>query len=546
MQLVMERETTSENELVLAHVYTGTIAVVIGAFFGLMQVLSRADAVKIPSWFDYYRMLSAHGTLMVLIFTTFYVTGLATFSSYRSIPRPRSLGLAWAAWAVMLVGALMMLIEIFSGNATVLYTFYAPLKASPWFYLGTTLLIVGTWLVAIDVFRDIFWWRREHKGEIVPLPAFTAATTFVMWIVGTLGVVIEEIFFLLPWSFGAHQDINVELTRLLFWYFGHPLVYFWIMGAYMVWYNLVPVYIKGNVYSDGLTRLSFILLMLLSAPVGLHHQFTEPGIANGWKALQTITTYGVAIPSLFTAFSVFAGFELWAHKRGKKGFWQTAMALPWNNPAFAGAAYGMLLFILGGFTGLVNGSYSMDTLIHNTIWVPAHFHVTVAGPVALTFIASSYWLVPKLTGRELWKPNLALWQVRLWFVGMLIFSIALHIAGLMGEPRRTSVLDYGGSAIAAAWQPFNVAGAIGGSILFISAILFACVAIGTLVHNRKDEPMDAEFAKPSEFSGPTPPWVQSIFRWGLVSLVLAILFWAGPFIQLLNSAVHLAPGMKTW
>ena len=142
--------------------------------------------------------------------------------------------------------------------------------------------------------------------------------------------------------------------------------------------------------------------------------------------------------------------------------------------------------------------------------------------------------------------NLALWQVRLWFVGMLIFSIALHIAGLMGEPRRTSVLDYGGSAIAAAWQPFNVAGAIGGSILFISALLFACVAIGTLVHNRKDEPMDAEFAKPSEFSGPTPPWVQSIFRWGLVSLVLAILFWAGPFIQLLNSAVHLAPGMKTW
>lgn len=229
-----------------------------------------------------------------------------------------------------------------------------------------------------------------------------------------------------------------------------------------------------------------------------------------------------------------------------KGFWGTALALPWDNPAFAGAGYGMLLFILGGFSGMVNGSYSMDNLIHNTIWVPAHFHVTVAGPVALTFISANYWLVPKLTGRDLFKPKLALLQVRLWFIGMLIFSIALHIAGLMGEPRRTSILDYGGSAIAAAWHPFNVAAAFGGSLLFISAILFAFVAMGTLLRNRKYASMDIEFATPSELSGPTPAWDQSIFRWGAVSLALAILFWAGPIVQFLHTTVYLAPGFRTW
>jgi cytochrome c oxidase subunit 1 len=129
--------------------------------------------------------------------------------------------------------------------------------------------------------------------------------------------------------------------------------------------------------------------------------------------------------------------------------------LRWDRFSSSGAfscsgccAYGVLLFILGGFGGLINASYDMESLGHNTIWIVGHFHVTVGGPVALTFMGAAYWLIPRLTGRRLWNPNLALWQTRIWFVGMLVMSISMHYAGLLGAPRRTAEVAYMGAQTA--------------------------------------------------------------------------------------------------
>ena len=540
-----QRQRETENRVVIAHVYTATAAIVAGALFGALQGLSRASAFFAPGWFDYYRILTMHGVLMALVFTTFFITGLSLFVTYRSIPRPeRSVALGWAGYWVMLAGVLLAAVEILAGNATVLYTFYAPLKASPYFYIGAALLIIGTWIVAGEIFSDVLWFRRNHPGELVPLPAFTAATTFLMWWIATLGVVGES-YFLIPWAFGWTHGINVALTRLLFWYFGHPLVYFWIMGAYICWYNIVPKFYNGNLFSDGLTRLTFIMLLLLSTPVGIHHQFMEPGISSTWKMLHTVTTYGVVIPSFLTAFAIFATFEIAARREGRRGFWQTVSSLPWNDPAFCGPAYGMLLFILGGFGGLVNASYSMNAVVHNTVWIVGHFHVTVGGPVALTFVGIAYWMIPRLTGRALWNPELALWQERFWFIGMLVMSMSMHIAGLLGAPRRTAEVGYLGSA-PNEWQGYMLAAAAGGLILFVSIILFATVAVGTLLVNEKTEDMDAQFAQPLPGSEPTPRMAQPIFRWGLVALIFAVLAYAGPLLDILHHPGFLAPGMRTW
>jgi len=287
------------------------------------------------------------------------------------------------------------------------------------------------------------------------------------------------------------------------------------------------------------------MLLLLSTPVGIHHEFTEPGIALRWKILHTLTTYGVAIPSFLTAFAIFASFEIAARRVGRRGFWQTVASLPWKNPAFAGPAYGMLLFILGGFGGLVNASYAMDTLVHNTIWIVGHFHVTVGGPVALTFVGIAYWMIPKLTGRRLWNPDLALLQTRLWFVGMLVMSFAMHIAGLLGAPRRTAAVDYLGNA-PNDWQGYMIAAAAGGVILFVSILLFAIVAIGTFLSNDKTEETTVVFAQPADPNPPAPAYLQSLFRWGIVALVLAALAYAGPLHDILRNPGFLAPGMRTW
>jgi cytochrome c oxidase subunit I len=538
------RQLHRENRIVIAHIYTSTAAIVLGAFFGVFQGFSRAGALSAPAWFDYYRILTMHGVLMALVFTTFFITGLALFVTYRSIHRERGVAIGWLGWWVMVIGTAMAAVQILSGNATVLYTFYAPLKASPWFYLGATLLIVGTWIVAFEIFENIVWFRRQHRGQPIPQPVFCVGTTFVMWVVATIGVV-AEMFLLIPWAFGWTQGINVMLTRMFFWYFGHPLVYFWIMAAYVIWYNIIPMRYGGHVFSDGLTRLTFIMLLLLSTPVGIHHEFMEPGISTMWKMLHTITTYGVAIPSFITAFAIFASFEMAAIKRGRRGFIATVKSLPWGDPVFSGAAYGMLLFILGGFGGLVNASYSMDTVVHNTIWIVGHFHVTVGGPVALTFLGCAYWMIPKLTGRTLWQPQWALWQTRLWFVGMLIMSLSMHYAGLLGAPRRTAEVSYLGAQAANAWQPYMLLAAVGGLLLFVSILIFAAVALGTLVSNQKMEDMHIEFAA-SASTEPTPAFLQPLFRWGVLALVLAVAAYAGPLGELLRHPGYLAPGMRTW
>ncbi|HTJ24661.1 MAG TPA: cbb3-type cytochrome c oxidase subunit I [Candidatus Limnocylindria bacterium] len=539
---------TGGDRLVLAHITTATVAVGLGALFGMLQGFSRADFIVMPPWFDYYRMLTAHGVLMALVFTTFFITGLFTYATYRTIPRDRGTRLGWIGYAVMLLGTVMAATAILDGSASVLYTFYAPLKASPLFYFGATFLVLGTWIVAADLFIDVIWFKRREPKERIPLPAFMATCTMIMWIIATLGVV-AEMTLLIPWSLGWTQGINVELTRMFFWYFGHPLVYFWIMGAYTIWYAVVPTTFKGTIFSDALTRLAFVLLLLLSTPVGLHHQYLDPGVSAGWKWMHTMLTYGVVVPSFMTAFAIFASFEIAARKAGVRGFLNIVRWLPWKNPVFAGPAFGMILFIFGGFGGIVNNSYSMDVLVHNTMWIVGHFHITVGGPVALTFIGVSYGLVPALSGRRLFAPRLALLQVYLWFIGMAIMSTAMHWAGLLGAPRRTSEVTYFGAQGAATWHPEMVWAAIGGSILAISALLFLIVAVGTLIANRRTDPASKQafaFAATDEAAMDTPPVLDKLGRWGVVAIALAVLAYAGPITQQLQAHAYLAPGMRTW
>jgi cytochrome c oxidase subunit 1 len=543
--MATEMQVRRENRLVIAHVYVATIALMVGASFGLFQALSRASWLHLPMWFDYYRMLTAHGVLNAIVFTTFFICGLATLMVYRAVPKPRSLAAGWLAFWVMAIGTVMAAVTIIDGNASVLYTFYAPLKASPWFYVGTTLLVVGTWIVLWDLAGNALAFKRDHPQERLPLVVHGAVTTFVMWFIATLGVAAEMLIFLIPWSFGWVPTVNVMFTRMLFWYFGHPLVYFWIMGAYLIWYNIVPRYYNGKVFSDSLTRLTFILLLLLSTPVGLHHEFMEPGITADWKWVHTMTTYGVVIPSILTAFSVFASFEMAARQAGVRGFFQTIAWLPWKNPAFSGPALGMLLFVFGGLGGVVNASYAMDTIVHNTMWIVGHFHVTVGGPVALSFLGTAYWLIPRLTGRKLFAPKIALAQTWAWFIGMMIMSTSMHWAGLLGSPRRTDDVSYFGSTTAATWMPEMHWAAIGGAILFLSILMFVTVAVGTLF-TPKTETDPIVFAQVEEHSLATSPALDRIGTWAVIAIVLAILAYAGPVRDLIAAHPFGAPGMRTW
>jgi cytochrome c oxidase subunit 1 len=252
----------------------------------------------------YYLSVTAHGVLMAIVFTTFFIMGLGVAFTTRALDRPLKWPkVAWAGFWIAVIGTAMTAWAILWGKASVLYTFYPPLQAHWAFYVGATLLVVGSWVWGAVVVATYLAWKRDNPGKPVPLVVYGILSTIIVWYLATIGVAAEMLFLLIPWSLGLTETVDPLLARMLFWFFGHPLVYFWLLPAYVVWYAVVPREAGGKLFSDPLARMVFALFIILSTPVGFHHQFMDPGISAGWKMAHTVTTFAILFPSFVTAFT---------------------------------------------------------------------------------------------------------------------------------------------------------------------------------------------------------------------------------------------------
>jgi cytochrome c oxidase subunit I len=536
------RMGAADSRLVLTHMVTALVALLLGGIAGLLQSLQRSGRLDLPEWMGYYQLVTAHGILMAIVFTSVFIlgflyAGLAAVTDGELYAGPRVL--AWAGYAAMMLGGVLVIVPLLAGEATVLYTFYAPMQAHPAFYIGLALFVIGTWLGGAAIFTQYASWRRAYGARTTPLFAFMAVATMLVWQVATIGVAAEVLLQLIPWSLGWTDTVDVLLSRTLFWFFGHPLVYFWLMPAYIAWYLVMPKLIGGRVFSDNLARLSFMLLIVFSIPVGLHHQLMEPGIDHSFKLFQVVLTFAVVIPSLVTAFSLWATMELAGRARGYGGWFGWLRGLPWRDARFLALMMGMLVFIPGGAGGLVLASFNLNQVAHNTIFVTGHFHLTVATAVALTFIGTMFWLVPHAAGRRI-TPRANRWmlaQVWTWVIGMAVMSGAQHIVGLMGAPRRTKWIDYGpNEPIAASWGPYQMAMAVGGTILFVSVVL----AFGIVIYLMTRAPRETATEPREQFHLADPPrtglevpwWLERWRLWLAVLGVLILAAYSGPIVQI--------------
>jgi len=535
-----------EAAIVLSHIIFAFIALLIGGIAGLLQGLVRGGMVTLPGGIGYYQLLTAHGVLMALVFTTFFIigflySGIAQTLGGKLLPATRRF--AWLGFVLMAAGTVLGTIMILQNKATVLYTFYAPMQASVLFYIALVLLVVGSWSSGFGMIYQYRYWRRKHQGKLSPLFAFMAIVTMLMWLIATLGVAATVLFQFIPWSVGWVDTINVMLSRTLFWYFGHPLVYFWLLPAYMCWYVIIPKIIGGRIFSDALARLSFILLLLFSIPVGFHHQLMEPGISPVWKYIQVVLTFMVVIPSLMTAFSLFATFEISGREKGAKGLFGWVKVLPWKDVRFFAPFMGMLIFIPAGAGGIINASHQMNGVIHNTLWVTGHFHLTVATSVALTFFGIAYWLIPVVTNRVLTPAmnRLGIIQTILWLIGMLFMSGPMHAVGLLGSPRRTAFTTYNDHPDAVLWMPYHVAMAIGGTILFVAVILMVYNIFAMMRAPRGETPYP--LGEVADHAEPTPKLLERWRVWIAIVVVLILFAYTIPVIDMVR---HAGPGSPTW
>jgi cytochrome c oxidase subunit 1 len=479
------------------------------------------------------------------VWTTFFICGLLQFLAARSLGRPlANIRLAWATFWLMVAGLVVAAIPIVANAATVLFTFYPPLKAHWAYYLGLTLVVAGTWLVTLNLALTWRAWRAANPETRTPLPAFMSLVTFVMWTIASAGIAAEMLFLVLPMSLGLVAGTDPLLARTLFWFTGHPIVYFWLLPAYVSWYTLLPRQAGGKAFSDPLARTAFVLFLVLSIPLGFHHQYTDPGIHQSWKMVHAFLTFAVFFPSLLTFFAVVASLESGARARGGKGWVAWFAKLPWGDPSVAAQVLAMILFAGGGIGGLINASFNMNLVVHNTAYIVGHLHLTVGTAVTLTFMGITYWLVPYLAGRSLWSRGLALAQVWLWFAGMLIFSPALHELGLRGMPRRTAI---GHAAyMQADWKTLLPLVGIGGTLLFISGILYFLNLILTATVSRGPAPPVLEFAEWISGAEYAPAFLDRWRPWIALALVLIIVAYAPTLLRLATTTPLSSPGMRVW
>jgi cytochrome c oxidase subunit 1 len=201
----------------------------------------------------------------------------------------------------------------------------------------------------------------------------------------------------------------------------------------------------------------------------------------------------------------------------------------------------LVMLGLGGFGGLVNMSYAMNAMIHNTSWVTAHFHLIFGGAVVIMYFAIAYEMWPRITGRPLRSKRLARAQLWLWFWGMLITTIPWHIAGLMGQPRRVAAFDYA-DPLMARMGSLVIISVIGGVILLSSAILLIVI----LVRSHFGARVQAESLAYAVAVNPpeqVSPALNGFGLWNAIVAVLMILAYGYPIGQFFFLEQHSVPAV---
>src|SRR3981081_4153528 len=188
------------NRLILAHLWLAFGAFAAAAILGAWQILVRSPLpAPLAKPELYFMSVTAHGTVMAYVVTTLFVMGFGYFVAETALEQPlRGRSAAWFGFWILVLGLVVAVVPIFLGRASVLYTFYPPLIASPFYYGGVLLVFAGSWIWAGLMIRAMAAWKRERPGQAVPLAMFATVANAILWLWTLVGVVVELVFQLLP------------------------------------------------------------------------------------------------------------------------------------------------------------------------------------------------------------------------------------------------------------------------------------------------------------------------------------------------------------
>ena len=485
---------TQAEKLMLANAVAAVVYLLLGGILAVGVVLTRWPAVHWLAADNFYMVLTAHGIDMLIFWIIFFEIAVLYFCSSTllrcRIATPR---IAWLGFALMLIGSVTTNVAIFQGDSSVMMTSYVPMMAAAGVLSRPDPVRGGR---AGRLLRLLRHARRGQERE--NLPGLGAAGHFrrdhrrhYRGVHHRLGRDHPDPH--LPHVGGQSSRRWMPLMyRTIWWAFGHSSQQINVAAHISIWYAIAAICFGAKPMSERVSRGAFLLYILFLQLASAHHLLADPGLSTEWKVVNTsYFMYFAVLASMIHGLTIPGAIEVAQREKGfTKGLFEWLRKAPWGNPVFSGMFISLIGFgFLGGISGVMMGTEQLNMIIHNTIYVPGHFHATVVIGTTLAFMALTYFLIPVLFKREMISPGLAKLQPYLFGLSMYFFVLVMMGAGTLGVSRRHWDMAMGGSPLAyefpgAAYLMMGLVG-IAGVVAIIGGALYIYITVGSLLWGKK-------------------------------------------------------------
>jgi cytochrome c oxidase subunit 1 len=481
------------QSLIKANAVAAVVFLALGGLMGLLVALTRWPAVHLlpAEWF--YLVLTGHGANVLLFWIIFFEIAVLYFASTVLLNcRLAAPKFAWLGFVLMVVGAVLANVTVLQGESSVMFTSYPPMQAKPNFYLALILFAVGALIGVAEFFATLVIAKEEgtYQGSM-PLVTFGALTAAII----AVFTIASGAIILIPtwlWSLGWISDIDPLMYKVVWWGMGHSSQQINVSAHVSIWYMIGALVLGAKPLSEKVSRTAFFLYILFLQLASAHHLLAEPGLSASWKIVNTsYMMYLAVLGSMIHGLTVPGALEAAQRRNGyTKGAFEWLRKAPWGNPAFAGMFLSLVMFgFIGGISGVVLGTEQLNVLMHNTVYVPGHFHGTVVAGTTLAFMAGTYLVLPLVFQREIVWPGLAKVQPYLFGIGAAGISLFMMGAGTLGVPRRhwditfsDAELSFAHSAGAFLMMGLNGIFAI---IAALGGVIYVLVVVGTVLFGKK-------------------------------------------------------------
>jgi len=467
---------------------------------GAMALVIRAELfqpglqIVDPHFFN--QMTTMHALVMIFGAVMPAFVGLANWlipimigAPDMALPRMNN----WSFW-IMPFAFTLLLSTLFTagGGPAGGWTLYPPLvlqtgEAFPFVILAVHMMGASSIMGAINIVATILNLRAPTM-TLMKMPLFVwtwLITAFLLIAVmpvlaGAVTMLLTDKYFGTSF-FNAAGGGDPVMFQHIFWFFGHPEVYIMILPAFGVISMIIPTFARKPLFGYASMVYATASIAFLSFIVWAHHMFTV-GMPLAGELFFMYATMLIAVPTGVKVFNWIS--TMW---RGSMTF---------ETPMLFALAF-VILFTIGGFSGLMLAIAPADFQYQDTYFVVAHFHYVLVPGAVFSIMAAAYYWLPKWTG-HMYNEKLGQWHFWLSVVGINVLFFPQHFLGLAGMPRR--IPDY-----ALQFTEFNMISTVGAFIFGISQLLFAYNVIQTIRGGAKATDQVWEGAKGLEWTLSSPP-----------------------------------------